>query len=47
LNLMILQTIWNECVGFGGHVKIQVRYKFLPKKGLILHNLTYFQEGLF
>jgi hypothetical protein len=27
LNLMILQTVWNECVRFGGHVNIQVSYK--------------------
>jgi hypothetical protein len=26
---MILQTIWNECVRFGGHIKIQVSYKIL------------------
>jgi hypothetical protein len=24
---MILQTVWNECVRFGGHVNIQVSYK--------------------
>jgi hypothetical protein len=33
---MILQTIWNECVRFGGHVDIQISYKILglevPKK---------------
>jgi hypothetical protein len=48
---MILQTIWNERVRFGGHVNIQVSYKILRlevlKKALILHNLPCFQEGLF
>jgi hypothetical protein len=29
LNLMILQTVWNECVRFGGHVNIQVSFKIL------------------
>jgi hypothetical protein len=51
LNLMILQTVWNECVRFGGHINIQVSYKILwlevPKKTSILHNLPCFQEGLF
>ena len=32
LNLMILQTIWNECVRFGGHINIQVSYKILRLK---------------
>jgi hypothetical protein len=49
LNLMILQTVWNECVKFGGYVNIQVSYKILwlevPKKASILHNPTCFQEG--
>jgi hypothetical protein len=27
LNLMILQTVWNQCVRFGGHINIQVNYK--------------------
>jgi hypothetical protein len=48
---MILQTVWNECVRFGGHINIQVSYKILQlevqKKALILHNLPCFQEGLF
>jgi hypothetical protein len=48
---MILQMVWNECVRFGGHTNIQVSYKILQleilKKALILHNPTYFQEGLF
>jgi hypothetical protein len=29
LNVMILQTVRNECVRFGGHVDIEVRYKIL------------------
>jgi hypothetical protein len=29
LNIMILQTVKNECVRFGGHVDIEVRYKIL------------------
>jgi hypothetical protein len=29
LNIMILQTVRNECVRFGGHVDIEVRYKTL------------------
>jgi hypothetical protein len=48
---MILQTVWNECVRFGGHINIQASYKILElevqKKASILHNLPYFQEGLF
>jgi hypothetical protein len=40
---MILQTVWNECVRFGGHINIQVSYKILwskvPKKSPILHNV--------
>jgi hypothetical protein len=48
---MILQTVWNECVRFGGHVNIQVSHKILwlevQKKASILHNLPCFQEGLF
>jgi hypothetical protein len=51
LNLMILQTVWNECVRFGGHVNIQVSCKIVQlevlKKALILHNLPCFQERLF
>jgi hypothetical protein len=51
LNLMILQTIWNEHVRFGGHINIQANYKILLlevyKKASILHNLPCFQEGLF
>jgi hypothetical protein len=27
LNVMILQMVRNECVRFGGHVDIEVRYK--------------------
>jgi hypothetical protein len=48
---VILQTVWNECVRFGGHINIQVSYKILQlkvqKKASILHNLPCFQEGLF
>jgi hypothetical protein len=29
LNLMILQTVWNECVRFGGFINIQISYKIL------------------
>jgi hypothetical protein len=29
LNLMILQTVWNECERFGERVNIQVSYKIL------------------
>jgi hypothetical protein len=29
LNVMILQTVKNECVRFGGHVDIEVNYKIL------------------
>jgi hypothetical protein len=29
LNFMILQMVGNECVRFGGHVDIEVRYKIL------------------
>jgi hypothetical protein len=29
LNIMILQTVRNECVRFGGHVNIEVNYKIL------------------
>jgi hypothetical protein len=29
LNVMILQTVKNECVRFGGHVDVEVRYKIL------------------
>jgi hypothetical protein len=29
LNIMILQTVKNECVRFGGHVDIEVNYKIL------------------
>jgi hypothetical protein len=51
LNLMILQTVWNEYVRFGGHINIQVSYKILQleiqKKASILHHLPCFQEGLF
>jgi hypothetical protein len=29
LNIMVLQTVWNECVRFGGHIDIEVKYKIL------------------
>jgi hypothetical protein len=29
---MILQTIWNECVRFGGNVNTQVSYKIIRLK---------------
>jgi hypothetical protein len=48
---MILQTVWIECARFGGHINIQVSYKFLQlevqKKASILHYLPCFQEGFF
>jgi hypothetical protein len=48
---MILQTVWNECVRFSGHINIQVSYKILwlevQNKASILHNQPYYQEGLF
>jgi hypothetical protein len=47
LNVMILQTVRNECVRFGGHVDIEVRYKILwldvLKETQILHNLSCFE----
>jgi hypothetical protein len=43
-----LQTVWNECVRFGGHINIQVTFKILQlevlKEALILYNPTCFQE---
>jgi hypothetical protein len=49
LNLMILQTIWNEWVRFGGHVNIQVSYKILRlevlKKALICTIQLAFKRG--
>jgi hypothetical protein len=48
---MILQTIWNEFVRFGGYVDVQVSYNSLQskalKKAIILHNIPCFQEGCF
>ncbi len=35
LNVMILQTVRNECVRFGGHVDIEVSYKILRLDVLI------------
>jgi hypothetical protein len=47
LNVMILQTVRNECVRFGGQVDIEVGYKSLQldvlKETPILHNLSYFE----
>jgi ABC-type phosphate transport system ATPase subunit len=47
LNVMILQTVRNECVRFGGHVDIEVSYKILQldvlKETPILHNLSCFE----
>jgi hypothetical protein len=47
---MILQMVKNECVRFGGHVDIEVRYKILRldvlKDTPILHNLYCFKKGL-
>jgi hypothetical protein len=47
LNVMILQTVRNDCVRFGGHVDIEVSYKILQlnvlKKTLILHTLSCFE----
>ena len=44
---MILQMVRNECVRFGGHVDIKIRYKILHLEILneapILHNLPCFQ----
>jgi hypothetical protein len=36
LNVMISQTVRNECIRFGGHVDIEVSYKILLKKSSIL-----------
>jgi hypothetical protein len=51
LNVMILKTVRNEDVRFGGHVDIKVSYKILwldvLKETSILHNLAWFEEGLF
>jgi hypothetical protein len=47
LNVMILQTVKNECVRYGGHVDIEVSYKILRldvlKETQILHNLSCFE----
>jgi hypothetical protein len=51
LNFLILQTVWNECVRFGGHVNIQVSYKILQlevlKKVLICTICLAFKKGCF
>jgi hypothetical protein len=28
LNVMISQTVWNECTRFGGHVDMEVQFAF-------------------
>jgi hypothetical protein len=47
LNIMILQMVRNECVRFGGHVDIEVRYKILQldvlKETQNLHDLSCFE----
>jgi hypothetical protein len=47
LNVMISQTVKNECVRFGGHVDIEVSYKILQlevlKESPILDTSPYFQ----
>jgi hypothetical protein len=47
LNVMILQTVKNECVRFGGHVDIEISSKILQldvlKKTQNLHNLPCFE----
>jgi hypothetical protein len=44
---MILQTVSNECIRFGGLVDIEVSYKTLQldvlKETPILHNLSCFE----
>ena len=51
LKISILQMSKKKNLKFGGHVDIQVRYKILqlevPKRVLVLKNLTCFEEGLF
>jgi hypothetical protein len=43
--------VWNECIRFGRHIKIQISYKKLrlevQKKTSILYNLPCLQEGCF
>jgi hypothetical protein len=34
LNIMISQTVTNECIRFGGHVDIEVSYKILQLEKL-------------
>jgi hypothetical protein len=47
LNVMILQTVRDECVRYGGHEDIEVSYKILRldvlKETSILHNLSCFE----
>jgi hypothetical protein len=51
LNVMILQTVRNEYVRFGGHVDIEVSYKILRlnvlKETPSLQNPPCFEQGLF
>jgi hypothetical protein len=48
LNVLILQTVRNECVRFGGHVDIEVSYKILQldvlEKTPSLQNPPCFEE---
>ena len=50
LNIMILQTVRNEFVRFGGHVDIEVSYKILQlevlKESPLLDISPSFQQGL-
>jgi hypothetical protein len=47
LNVMILQTVKNECVRFGRHIDIEVGYMILQldvlKETSILHKLSCFE----
>jgi hypothetical protein len=47
LNVMILQTVRNECVRFGAYIDIEVSYKILVlevlKETLSLHNPPCFE----
>ena len=51
LNLMISQTVRNECIRFIGHIDIEVSYMILQLEVLkevpILHNSPCSQYGLF
>ena len=47
LTVMNLHMVKNECVGFGGHVDIEVSFKILQlgilKETPILHNLSCYE----